>query len=64
MRLVRFGEAHTGIFLELPSGPHVLDVVASDLRRFFVDRRPKIWIPRQETERCGDVVCLASTSEA
>lgn len=29
MRLVRFGEARTGIFLELPTGPHVLDVVAS-----------------------------------
>lgn len=29
MRLVRFGDARTGIFLELPSGPHVLDVVAS-----------------------------------
>jgi hypothetical protein len=29
MRLVRFGEARTGILLELPAGPHVLDVVAS-----------------------------------
>lgn len=29
MRLVRFGEARTGILLELPTGPHVLDVVAS-----------------------------------
>ena len=29
MRLVRFGEARTGIFIELPTGPHVLDVVAS-----------------------------------
>jgi hypothetical protein len=29
MRLVRFGEARTGIVLELPTGPHVLDVVAS-----------------------------------
>jgi hypothetical protein len=29
MRLVRFGEARTGIFLALPTGPHVLDIVAS-----------------------------------
>jgi hypothetical protein len=29
MRLVRFGEGRTGILLELPTGPHVLDVVAS-----------------------------------
>jgi hypothetical protein len=29
MRLVRFGEARTGILLDLPTGPHVLDVVAS-----------------------------------
>jgi len=29
MRLVRFGEARTGILLELPTGPHVLDIVAS-----------------------------------
>ena len=29
MRLVRFGEGRTGIWLELPTGPHVLDVVAS-----------------------------------
>ena len=29
MRLVRFGEARTGILLELPTGPHVLDVAAS-----------------------------------
>jgi hypothetical protein len=29
MRLVRFGEARTGILLELTDGPHVLDVVAS-----------------------------------
>lgn len=29
MRLVRFGEARTGIFIELPTGLHVLDVVAS-----------------------------------
>jgi hypothetical protein len=29
MRLVRFGEARTGILLELPAGPHVLDVAAS-----------------------------------
>jgi hypothetical protein len=29
VRLVRFGEARTGILLELPTGPHVLDVVAS-----------------------------------
>lgn len=29
MRLVRFGEARTGILLELPAGPHVLDIVAS-----------------------------------
>jgi len=29
MRLVRFGEARTGILVELPTGPHVLDVVAS-----------------------------------
>lgn len=29
MRLVRFGEARTGILIELPAGPHVLDIVAS-----------------------------------
>jgi hypothetical protein len=29
MRLIRFGEGRTGIFLELPTGPHILDVVAS-----------------------------------
>jgi hypothetical protein len=29
MRLVRFGEARTGILLELPTGSHVLDVLAS-----------------------------------
>jgi hypothetical protein len=29
MRMVRFGEARLGIFLELPTGPHVLDVGAS-----------------------------------
>jgi hypothetical protein len=29
MRLVRFGEARTGIWLEWPTGPHILDVVAS-----------------------------------
>ena len=26
--------------------------------------RPKNWKPRQETERCCDAVCLASTPEA
>jgi hypothetical protein len=29
MRLVRFGDGRTGILLELPTGPYVLDVVAS-----------------------------------
>jgi hypothetical protein len=29
MRLIRFGDGRTGIFLELPTGPHVLDVAAS-----------------------------------
>jgi hypothetical protein len=29
MRLIRFGEGRTGILLDLPTGPHVLDVVAS-----------------------------------
>jgi hypothetical protein len=29
MRLVRFGEARTGILLDLPTGPHIQDVVAS-----------------------------------
>ena len=29
MRFVRFGGTRTGILLEFPTGPHVLDVVAS-----------------------------------
>src|SRR5437763_15813209 len=29
MRLVRFGGARTGVLLEFPTGPHVVDVVAS-----------------------------------
>lgn len=29
MRLVRFGVARTGILLEFPTGPHVLDIAAS-----------------------------------
>jgi hypothetical protein len=29
MRLVRFGGARTGILFELPTGPHVLDIIAS-----------------------------------
>jgi hypothetical protein len=29
MKLVRFGERRTGLVVELPTGPHVIDVVAS-----------------------------------
>ena len=29
MKLVRFGERRTGLVVELPTGPHVIDIVAS-----------------------------------
>ena len=29
MKLVRFGEQRTGLVVELPTGPHVIDIVAS-----------------------------------